>query len=157
MTPAQEGYTGGGNCFAGLTAKEDDISDNNMAVTIARTINLHMANLSLQTVATIKASRTQVNGTLQQMATNQAQLQQQQQQVMQRMVMMLFVPQQNAGHNTAYVPPPAATQAYALPPWASMPYQQGFQQPGGSFAMQQPVGHGGCSCRGCIRCARGGG
>jgi hypothetical protein len=74
MTSAQGGYTGGGNRFAGLTAKEDDVSDDDTAEMIAGTINLHMANLSLQTVATIKASRTQVNATLQQMATNQAQL-----------------------------------------------------------------------------------
>jgi hypothetical protein len=118
---------------------------------------LHMANLLLQTMATIKASRTQVNATLQQMATNQSQLQQQQQQMMQQMAMMLFAPQQNAGRNTAYVPTPAATQAYAPPPWAPMPYQQGFQQPGRRFAMQQPVGHEGRSRGGCIRRARGGG
>jgi hypothetical protein len=68
MTSAQGGYTGGGNCFAGLTAKEDNVSDDNMAETIAGTINLHMANLLLQTAATIEASRTQVNATLQQMA-----------------------------------------------------------------------------------------
>jgi hypothetical protein len=76
MTSAQGGYMlQGGNCFAGLTAKEDDVSDNDTAETIAGTINLHMANLSLQTAVTIKANRTQVNATLQQMATNQAQLQ----------------------------------------------------------------------------------
>jgi hypothetical protein len=73
------------------------------------------------------------------------------------MAMMLFAPRQNAGHNTAYVPPPAATQAYTPPPWAPMPYQQGFQQPGGCFAMQQPGGRGGRSRGGCIRRARGGG
>jgi hypothetical protein len=98
-----------------------------------------------------------VNATLQQMATNQAQLQQQQQQMMQQMVMMPSAPRQNAGHNTAYVSPPAATQAYAPPPWPPMPYQQGFHQPSGRFAMQQPVGRGGRSCRGRIRRARGGG
>ncbi len=116
-----------------------------------------MVNLSLQTAATIKASRTQVNATLQQMATLQAQLQQQQQQMMQQMAIMLFACQQNAGCNTAYVPPPVAMQAYAPPPWAPMPYQQGFQQPGGHFAMQQPGGRGGLSCRGRNRRARGGG
>jgi hypothetical protein len=158
MTSAQGGYTGGGNHFTGLTAKEDDVSDDNTAETIAGTINLHMANLLLQTAATIEASRTQVNATLQQMATNQAQLQQQQQQMMQQMAMMLFACQQNASRsNTAYVPPPAAPQAYAPPPWAPMPYQQGFQQPGGGFAMQQPGGHGGHSHGGCNRRARGGG
>jgi hypothetical protein len=91
------------------------------------------------------------------MAMNQAQLQQQQQQMMQQMAMMSFAPQQNAGCNTAYVPPSAATQAYAPPPWAPTPYQQGFQQPGGCFAMQQPGGHGGRSRGGRIRCARVGG
>ncbi len=154
---AQGGYTGGGNCFAGLTAEEDNVSDNNTAETIAWTINLHMVNLLLQTAVTIKASRMQVNVTLQQMATNQAQLQQQQQQMMQQMAMMMFAPQQNAGCNTVYVPPPAATQTYAPLPWAPMPYQQGFQQPGGHFAMQQPGGCGGRSRGGCIRRARGGG
>ncbi len=74
MKSAQGGYTGGGNRLARLTAEEDDVSDNNTAEIIAGTINLHMANLLLQTVATIKASRTQVNAALQQMATNQAQL-----------------------------------------------------------------------------------
>jgi hypothetical protein len=75
-----------------LTAKEDDVSEDDTAETIMGTINLHMANLLLQTTATIKASRMQVNATLQQMATNQAQLQQQQQQMMQQMAMMLFAP-----------------------------------------------------------------
>jgi hypothetical protein len=72
MTSVQGGYTDGGNSFAGLTAEEDNVSDDNMAETIAGTINLHMANLLLQTAATIKASRTQVNVTLQQLVTNQA-------------------------------------------------------------------------------------
>ncbi len=125
----QGGYTGGGNRFTGLTAKEDDVSDDDTAETITGTINLHMENLLLQTAVTIEASRTQVNAALQQMATNQAQLQQQQQQMMQQMAMMLFAPQQNASCNTAYAPPPVATEAYAPPPWAPMPYQQGFQQP----------------------------
>jgi hypothetical protein len=157
MMSAQGGYTGGGNCFAGLTAKEDNVSDDNTAETIAGMINLHMANLSLQTVGTIEASRSQVNATLQQMAMNQAQLQQQQQQMMQQMAMMLFAPRQNAGRNTTHVPPPAATQAYAPPPWAPMPYQQGFQQPGGHFAIQQHGGRGGRSRGGRIRHAKGGG
>ncbi len=157
MTSAQGGFTGGGNCFEGLTAKEDDVSDDDMAETIVGMINLHMANLSLQTMVIIEASRTQVNATLQQMATNQAELQQQQQQMMQQMSMMLFAPQKNAGCNTVYVPPPAATQAYALPPWAPMPYQQGIQQPGERFAMQQPGGHRGRSRGEHIRCASGGG
>jgi hypothetical protein len=64
MMSAQGGYTGGGNHFAGLTAKEDNVSDNNTAETIVGTINLHMANLLLQTAATIEASRMQVNATL---------------------------------------------------------------------------------------------
>jgi hypothetical protein len=48
MTSAQGGYTGGGNCFSVLTAKEDDVSDKDTAETIAGTIILHMANLLLQ-------------------------------------------------------------------------------------------------------------
>jgi len=64
MTSAPGGYTGGDNHFAGLTAKEVGFSDNDMAETIAGTIYLHMANLLLQTAATIEASRMQVNATL---------------------------------------------------------------------------------------------
>jgi hypothetical protein len=75
MTSVQEGYSGGGNRFAGLTTADEDISDDDTAETIAGTINWHMANLSLQTAATLEASRTQVNASLQQMAATQAQLQ----------------------------------------------------------------------------------
>jgi hypothetical protein len=91
MTAVQGGYSGGVNRFAGLTTN-DDISDNDTAETIVGMISLHMANLSLQMAATIKASKTQVNASLQQMAATQAQLQQQQQQMMQQMAMMSFTP-----------------------------------------------------------------
>ena len=75
MTSAQGEYSGGGNHFAGRTTADEDISDDDTAETIAGTINSHMANLSLQTAATLEASRTQVNASLQQMAATQAQLQ----------------------------------------------------------------------------------
>ncbi len=118
MTSAQGGYTGGGNRFAGLTAK-DDVSDDNTAETIAGTIDSHMANLLLQTAATIEASKAQVNASLQQMAATQAHLQQQQHQMMQQMTMMLYAP-----------------------PQASIQYQPAhfLQQQNTRFVMQVPAG-----------------
>ncbi len=104
MTAAEGGYSGGVNRFAGLTTN-NDVSNNNMAKTIAGTISSHMANLLLQTAATINANKTQVNASLQQMEATQAQLQQQQQQMMQQMVMMSFTPQQVAAP-AQYIPAP---------------------------------------------------
>jgi hypothetical protein len=46
MTSVQGGYTGGGNQFAGLTAKEDDVSDDGTAERIVGTIYSHMANVA---------------------------------------------------------------------------------------------------------------
>jgi hypothetical protein len=76
---AQGGYT---NRYVGHPA-EDEVSDNNTTETIVGTINLHMANLSLQTTASIKANATQINAKLQQLATNNKQLNLQQQAILQ--------------------------------------------------------------------------
>jgi hypothetical protein len=139
MTSAKGGYTGGGNRFVGLTAK-DDVSDDNTVETIVGTINLHMANLSMQTAATIKASKAQMNASLQQMVETQAHLQQQQHQMMQQMAMML------------YAPPQAPIQYQP----AHFPQQQNTR-----FVRQVPAGRaagrGSGSRGGGNRCARGGG
>ena len=169
MTSAQGGYSGGGNRFAGLTTADEEVSDDDTAETIAGTISSHMANLSLQTAATLEANRTEVNASLQQMAANQAQLHQQQQQMMHQMAMISFTPQQGtvgrinnrvrvspAAPPTSYAPPAWAPHAapptsYAPPPaWAPPQFQQPYQGP-------QQGGRGGRSHGGRIRRARGGG
>jgi hypothetical protein len=164
MTSAQGGYSGGGNRFAGLTTADEDVLDDGTAETIAGTISSHMANLSLQTAATLEASRTEVNASLQQMVANQAQLHQQQQQMMHQMAMISFTPPQGtvgrintrlrvspAAPPTSYTPPAWAPHAapptsYAPPAWASPQFQLPYQG-----------GCGGRSRGGCIRRARGGG
>ncbi len=64
------------NRFTGLATNKD--SDDNTADTIAGRINLHMANLTAQTMATLNEHVTQTNASLQQLAANNAQLHQQQ-------------------------------------------------------------------------------
>jgi hypothetical protein len=120
MMAGQGGYT---SCnrfapFQANDATDDNVSDDNTAATIAITINSHMANLSAQTTASHEANVTQINATLQQLATNNAQLHQQQPSLMQQIALLTT----NAAttRNIAYVPPPA--QIYALPPL------HGFQQ-----------------------------
>jgi hypothetical protein len=76
------------NRFAGLATNKD--SDNNTVDTIEGTINLHMANLTVQTMATLNEQATQMNMSLQQLAANNAQLYQQQQAIMNQMAMMTF-------------------------------------------------------------------
>jgi hypothetical protein len=73
MTTGQGGYASC-NRFVGFAnnAGEDDISDNDTAKTIATNINSHMANLSAQTAASLKANVMQINASLQQLATNNA-------------------------------------------------------------------------------------
>jgi hypothetical protein len=120
MTAGQGGYTSC-NCFAPFQANnatDDNILDNNTAETIAIAINSHMANLLAQTAASLKANATQINASLQQLATNNAQFHQQQQSLMQQMALLTT----NAAttQNNAYVPLPA--QIYAPPPL------HGFQQ-----------------------------
>ncbi len=119
MTTDQGGYASR-NHFAGFAnnVAVDDVSDDDTAETIAMTINSHMANLSAQTAASLEANATQINASLQQLATNNAQLHQQQQSLMQQMAMLTM----NAAttRNNTYVAPP--TQIYAPPPL------HGFQQ-----------------------------
>jgi hypothetical protein len=81
----------------------DDVSDDDTAKTIARTINFHMANLSTQMAASLEANAMQINASLQQLATNNAQLHQQQQLLMQQMAMLTT----NAAttRNNTYVAP----------------------------------------------------
>ncbi len=81
MTAWQGGYTSCNHFapFQANNATEDYVSDDNTAETIAITINSHMANLSAQTAASLEANATQINASLQQLATNNAQLHQQQQ------------------------------------------------------------------------------
>jgi hypothetical protein len=119
MTTGQGGYASH-NQFAGLVnnTADDNILDNDTAEIIATTINSHMANLSAQMAASLKANTSQINASLQQLANNNAQLHQQQQSLMQQMAMLTT----NAlrTRNNTYVAPP--TQIYAPPPL------HGFQQ-----------------------------
>jgi hypothetical protein len=85
MTAGQGGYTSC-NCFAPFQANnatDNDVSDDDTAETIAITFNSHMANLSVQMAASLEANVTQINPSLQQLATNNAQVHQQQQSLMQ--------------------------------------------------------------------------
>jgi hypothetical protein len=56
--------------FQANNATDNNVLDDNTAETIAITINSHMANLSAQTVASLKANATQINASPQQLATN---------------------------------------------------------------------------------------
>ena len=88
MTLGQGGYVscnGYTTLTADRTAKE--VSDDDTAETITNTINSHMAHLSQQTAASLEANASQINTSLQQLATINAQLHQQQQLLMQQMVM----------------------------------------------------------------------
>jgi hypothetical protein len=71
ITSTQGGYAQS-NRFAGLATNED--SDDNTADTITEKINLHMANLTAQTMATLNKQAKQTNVSLQQLAANNAQL-----------------------------------------------------------------------------------
>jgi hypothetical protein len=147
MTTGQGEYASC-NRFAGLVnnAAEDDVLDNDTAETIATTINSHMANLSMQTAASLEAKTLQINASLQELASHNAQLHQQQKLLMQQMAM--FTTNAATTHNNTYVAPP--TQIYAPPPL------HGFRQQ--SYYPHRGDGHGGgCSCSERGRCARGGG
>jgi hypothetical protein len=90
MTAGQGGYAPC-NCFAPFlanNARVNDILGNDTAETIATTINSHMTNLLAQTAASIEANATQINASLQQLATHNAQLHQQQQSLMQQMAIL---------------------------------------------------------------------
>ncbi len=146
ITAGQGGYASC-NRFAPLQANnamENNVLKNNTVETIATTINSHMANLSAQTAASIKTNATQINASLQQLATHNAHLHQQQQSLMQQMAMLMT----NAAttRNNVYVSPPA--QIYAPPPL------HGFQQQ----SYYPPHGGGqdsGRSCGGRAHCKRG--
>ncbi len=146
MTTGQGGYT---SCnrfapFQANNATDDNVLDNNSAETIAITINSHMANLSAQTAASFEANATQINTSLQQLATNNAQLHQQQQSLMQQMA--LLTTNTATTQNNAYVPPPA--QIYALPPLHGFQQQSYYPPRGGGRG-------GGRSCGGRARRKRG--
>jgi hypothetical protein len=130
----QNGYAQS-SCFTSLMTNK--YSDDDTVDTIARTINLHMANLTAQTIATLNKHTMQTNVSLQQLTANTAQLHQQQQAIMNQMAMMslegayqgaaaVVTPQQ-----TAHIPP----QIYQPP--ALPHHQQGYYN-----APQQSGGHG---------------
>ena len=105
------------NAFAGLTQNNDEEINNKttgMVETIAATINLHFSNLSGKTAASLDANATQVNASLQQLASNNIQLHQQQQAMMQQMALLMNTPWPTCGtaRNTGQQPP---SQIYAPP------------------------------------------
>jgi hypothetical protein len=132
-TTAQGRYT---NRYAGLSA-EDEVSNNDTAETIAGTINLHMANLLVQTTASIEANATQINALLQQLAATNNQLNLQQQAILQQMAMLSTNSPPTMMTRTYYVPP--APDIFSPPPlqrsqqqnqhMVPQPYQQQYQQP----------------------------
>jgi hypothetical protein len=145
MTTSQGGYTLPNRFVAFSNATDKEVLDNNTAETITTTINSHMANLSAQTAAHLDANATQINASLQQLATNNAQLHQQQQLMMQQMAMLTT--NANTPRNNTYMAPP--TQIYALPPIQGY-QQQSFYHPRGDGC------GGGHSCSGRARRTRGG-
>jgi hypothetical protein len=136
ITSAQGGFAQN-NRFSGLATDVD--SDNDTAETITGTINLHMANLTAQTAATINEHATQTNASLQQLAiaTNTTQLHQQQQAMMNQMAIMTMNNGTQAGpvQQTFARPPTQIYQPAALPQ-----YQQGY-----SNTPQQFGGRGGAA------------
>jgi hypothetical protein len=110
------------NKCAGLSV-EDEVSDDNTAETIVGTINTHMANLSTQITASIEANVTQIKTLLQQLATNNNQLNLQQQAILQQMAILStnHLPETMA---RTYVPP--APLISSPPPFQD--YQQKYQQ-----------------------------
>jgi hypothetical protein len=59
MITSMQGWYAKSNLFAGLMTNKD--SDNNTADTIAETIDSHMANLTVQTTATLNKQAMQTN------------------------------------------------------------------------------------------------
>jgi hypothetical protein len=152
ISSTQSGYAQS-NCFVGLATNED--SGNDTADTTTGTIHLHMANLTVQTKATLNEHAMQTNASLQELAANTSQLHQQQQAIMNQMAMMSLggAYQGAAAVVTTQQITHTAPQIYQPP--ALPHYQQGYynmpQQSGGRGCM---VGNsGGCSCGGC-GCAR---
>jgi hypothetical protein len=126
MTTSQGGYTSRNRFAAFANATDKEVSDNDTAETITTTINSHMANLSAQTAASLNANATQINASLQQLATNNAQLHQQQQLMMQKMAMLTT--NTNMPRNNTYMALPM--QIYAPLPIPGY-QQQSFYHPRG--------------------------
>jgi hypothetical protein len=145
ITAGQGGYASC-NRFAPLQANnamEDNVSDNDTAETITTTINSHMANLLVQTAASIEANATQINASLQQLATHNAQLHQQQQSLMQQMAMLM----KNAAttQNNAFVSLPV--QIYAPPPLHGFQQQSYYPPCGGGQGSGRSCSGGACRKR----------
>jgi hypothetical protein len=85
--PAGQGGCASRNRYAALTAggNTKEVLDDDTTETIAGTINSHMAHLSQQTAASLEDNTSQINASLQQLASNNEQLRQQQQLPMQQM------------------------------------------------------------------------
>ncbi len=95
--------------------------------TVVGTISSNFANLSTHMAAIIKANIMQVNVSLQQLASNNVQLQQQQQAMMQQTALLSANVATTC--NNQYVHPP--TQNYAPPHLQG--FQQQYQQRGGGY------------------------
>jgi hypothetical protein len=152
-TAAQGDYT---NRYTGLSA-EDEVYGNDTAETIAGMINLHMANLSAQTTASIEASTAQINVSLQQLAANNNQLNLQQQAILQQIMAMLSTNPPHTAIARTFVPPaphifsPSPLQGYQ-PQYQKIVqqlYQQQYRQCRGGRGSGSQGGH---AC-----CAQGGG
>jgi len=130
------------NRFTGLATDVD--SDDDTTETIVGTINLHMANLTAQTAATISEHATQTNASLQQLAANTMQLYQQQQAMMNQMAMMTMNNGAQAGtaQQTFVRPSTHIYQPATLPQ-----YQQGYSNTPQQFGGRGGAagGHGGGS------------
>ena len=99
------------NRFVGL-AEINEASNNSLVETLAGTITTHMANLSVQTAASIEANKIQINTLLQQMATHGAQLQQQVHAMMQQMAMLIMNQQPCWQQTLATLAPLTILQAF---------------------------------------------
>jgi hypothetical protein len=113
MTTSQGGYTSRNHFAEFANATDKEVSDDDTAKTITTTINSYMANLSVQTAASLDANATKINASLQQLATNNAQLHQQQQLMMQQMAMLTT--NANTPRNNTYFAPPQDFAHYTMP------------------------------------------
>ncbi len=149
INATQSGYTSN-NRFAGLTTK-DNVSDNDTADTIVKSITTHMANLSAsvlsQATASNNANTAIFNASMQQVIANKAQCSQEHNCMVQQFLMMLTAPlatQQFVGQQVGW--PQAMTQHQFIPQAIPnfTPDQQWGQPPGGACG-------GDCSRNGCNR------
>ena len=161
MTAAQGGYVTN-NQFTGLVA-DDEISKDGMAETIAGTIAdtipSLMVHLCAQTAASLETDASQINASLQQLATNNNQLHQQQQIMMQQMAMLpknqctaVTTRTRNTTGGTCnnYPGLTNANPIYSAQPLHQYPpqYQPQYQQPFQQQFVQQGGGRGGGSLGG---------